>query len=243
MPTHASTPPRQAVPQFGGHTVNATSASAGLGLGKVPTPSEIVSALDAYVVGQSQAKRVLAVATHNHFKRVAAKQQQLRAALAAPTVLGDAAARMDGLAPHAAAPRGPHARGTSPSQHAHAHGSAAEPKSDRLAHPLGEGLMAQASLGHGPRAMPGHEWAWEGTHAPSGGSARDAADAPPGGAPGSRKPAGEDAAAAAVASDVADVADAAASAGPASDADVELDKSNIVMLGPTGSGELGTWHV
>ena len=32
----------------------------------VPTPIEISSVLDDYVIGQSQAKRVLAVAVHNH---------------------------------------------------------------------------------------------------------------------------------------------------------------------------------
>jgi ATP-dependent Clp protease ATP-binding subunit ClpX len=37
----------------------------------VPTPSEIKGVLDDYVVGQEQAKRVLAVAVHNHYKRLA----------------------------------------------------------------------------------------------------------------------------------------------------------------------------
>ncbi|MBC8267647.1 MAG: ATP-dependent Clp protease ATP-binding subunit ClpX [Rhodospirillaceae bacterium] len=36
----------------------------------VPTPSEISSVLDDYVIGQSHAKRVLAVAVHNHYKRL-----------------------------------------------------------------------------------------------------------------------------------------------------------------------------
>ena len=36
----------------------------------VPTPTEISSVLDDYVIGQSQAKRVLAVAVHNHYKRL-----------------------------------------------------------------------------------------------------------------------------------------------------------------------------
>lgn len=38
---------------------------------KVPKPKEIVSFLDQYVVGQPQAKRSLAVAVYNHFKRIA----------------------------------------------------------------------------------------------------------------------------------------------------------------------------
>ncbi|MEM6780439.1 MAG: ATP-dependent Clp protease ATP-binding subunit ClpX, partial [Pseudomonadota bacterium] len=36
----------------------------------VPTPSEIKSVLDDYVIGQEDAKRVLSVAVHNHYKRL-----------------------------------------------------------------------------------------------------------------------------------------------------------------------------
>jgi len=37
---------------------------------KVPTPREIVEHLDAYVVGQQVTKKILAVAVHNHYKRL-----------------------------------------------------------------------------------------------------------------------------------------------------------------------------
>ena len=37
---------------------------------RIPTPREIVSQLDQYVVGQGQTKRVLSVAVHNHYKRL-----------------------------------------------------------------------------------------------------------------------------------------------------------------------------
>jgi len=37
---------------------------------KVPTPREIVTFLDEYVIGQTTTKRVLAVAVHNHYKRL-----------------------------------------------------------------------------------------------------------------------------------------------------------------------------
>ncbi len=36
----------------------------------VPTPREICAVLDDYVIGQEQAKRVLSVAVHNHYKRL-----------------------------------------------------------------------------------------------------------------------------------------------------------------------------
>ena len=37
---------------------------------KVPTPREIVTHLDQYVIGQERTKKVLAVAVHNHYKRL-----------------------------------------------------------------------------------------------------------------------------------------------------------------------------
>jgi ATP-dependent Clp protease ATP-binding subunit ClpX len=37
---------------------------------RIPTPREIVTQLDQYVVGQQHSKRVLAVAVHNHYKRL-----------------------------------------------------------------------------------------------------------------------------------------------------------------------------
>ncbi|MBT3626678.1 MAG: ATP-dependent Clp protease ATP-binding subunit ClpX, partial [Rhodospirillaceae bacterium] len=37
----------------------------------VPTPAEISEVLQDYVIGQTHAKRVLSVAVHNHYKRLA----------------------------------------------------------------------------------------------------------------------------------------------------------------------------
>jgi ATP-dependent Clp protease ATP-binding subunit ClpX len=40
---------------------------------RIPRPSEIKNVLDEYVVGQERAKKVLAVAVHNHYKRIESK--------------------------------------------------------------------------------------------------------------------------------------------------------------------------
>src|SRR5258708_10311338 len=41
-------------------------------LRSLPKPSEIKNVLDQYVVGQERAKKILAVAVHNHYKRIEA---------------------------------------------------------------------------------------------------------------------------------------------------------------------------
>ena len=46
------------------------SAEATGGAGKLPTPKEIKAILDQYVIGQAHAKKVLAVAVYNHYKRL-----------------------------------------------------------------------------------------------------------------------------------------------------------------------------
>src|SRR5437588_10935011 len=43
------------------------------GLAAVPKPAEIKNVLDEYVIGQERAKKILAVAVHNHYKRIDAK--------------------------------------------------------------------------------------------------------------------------------------------------------------------------
>lgn len=42
-------------------------------LEKIPTPREICKILDDYVIGQNQAKKILSVAVHNHYKRLVQK--------------------------------------------------------------------------------------------------------------------------------------------------------------------------
>ncbi|MEQ1748790.1 MAG: ATP-dependent Clp protease ATP-binding subunit ClpX [Prosthecobacter sp.] len=42
----------------------------------VPRPADIAAILDEHVIGQAQAKKVLSVAVHNHYKRILHSQQQ-----------------------------------------------------------------------------------------------------------------------------------------------------------------------
>jgi ATP-dependent Clp protease ATP-binding subunit ClpX len=42
---------------------------------KIPNPREIVSYLDQYVIGQEHTKKVLAVAVHNHYKRLTLREE------------------------------------------------------------------------------------------------------------------------------------------------------------------------
>src|SRR3546814_10971579 len=53
----------------------------------VPTPQDICSVLDDYVIGQSHAKRVLSVAVHNHYKRLAHGAQSSDVELAKSNIL------------------------------------------------------------------------------------------------------------------------------------------------------------
>ena len=53
----------------------------------VPTPQDICSVLDDYVIGQEHAKRVLSVAVHNHYKRLAHGQKSADVELAKSNIL------------------------------------------------------------------------------------------------------------------------------------------------------------
>ena len=44
-------------------------------LEKIPTPKEIKSILDEYVIGQDEAKKTLSVAVYNHYKRIANEER------------------------------------------------------------------------------------------------------------------------------------------------------------------------
>ena len=53
----------------------------------VPAPSEILSVLDDYVIGQDRAKMVLSVAVHNHYKRLAHSSKAQDVELAKSNIL------------------------------------------------------------------------------------------------------------------------------------------------------------
>ncbi|MDE1979468.1 MAG: AAA family ATPase, partial [Betaproteobacteria bacterium] len=50
--------------------VTATDANGKVVNSDLPTPTEIKAILDQYVIGQEAAKRILAVAVYNHYKRL-----------------------------------------------------------------------------------------------------------------------------------------------------------------------------
>ncbi|KAA6427284.1 MAG: ATP-dependent Clp protease ATP-binding subunit [Trebouxia sp. A1-2] len=62
--------PITAVPNYGGNDGHGVTGFKITGDGPIPTPRQLVAMLDQYVIGQEQAKRTLAVAVHNHYKRV-----------------------------------------------------------------------------------------------------------------------------------------------------------------------------
>ena len=61
--------------------------SSNLGGSKLPTPHEINKILDEYVIGQPRAKKILAVAVYNHYKRLEAGQKKDDVELAKSNIL------------------------------------------------------------------------------------------------------------------------------------------------------------
>lgn len=59
----------------------------GIGNGQLPKPKEIKSELDNYVIGQESAKRILAVAVYNHYKRLRSSSRKDDVELAKSNIL------------------------------------------------------------------------------------------------------------------------------------------------------------
>ena len=55
--------------------------------GKIPNPKDITKVLDEYIIGQTRAKKVLAVAVHNHYKRIDSKQNSGEVELSKSNIL------------------------------------------------------------------------------------------------------------------------------------------------------------
>lgn len=62
-------------PDIPAAALEALGSSGGASLENIPKPKEIVKFLDSYVIGQEHAKRALAVAVYNHYKRISAKAE------------------------------------------------------------------------------------------------------------------------------------------------------------------------
>ena len=56
----------------------------------VPKPADIAAILDQHVIGQAQAKKVLSVAVHNHYKRIVHSRQQALRRDSSPRKMSDA---------------------------------------------------------------------------------------------------------------------------------------------------------
>ncbi len=62
-------------------------SSSSFGGGELPKPKEIKEELDSYVIGQENAKKILAVAVYNHYKRLRSKSKKDAVELAKSNIL------------------------------------------------------------------------------------------------------------------------------------------------------------
>ncbi|KAG2485686.1 hypothetical protein HYH03_015574 [Edaphochlamys debaryana] len=236
------------VPQYGGQNTTTTSAHQ-FGFARVPSPRELVRALDQHVIGQAHAKKVLAVATHNHYKRLMAARRMahgqeqgssgMHEQLTYGTPLNDTADPRAALERSGHGHDHPHAHGRhTPGAHAHPHPhDSPSPSAPETAHEphahhgyvngantnsgnSGPNNSTQAGAGPGPAGSSFSRYAPPVARASM--EAQRAAEALCHGAHAHGNHAAQ-AAAEEVAAQLA--------------AQVELDKSNMLLLGPTGSGK------
>lgn len=75
-----SNDPMGAIPSYGGRSPDGMLSPPQWGIKHVPTPRQLVDKLDEYVVGQSDAKKILAVGCFHHYQRVLHDLDRQRAA-------------------------------------------------------------------------------------------------------------------------------------------------------------------
>ncbi|KAK9845326.1 hypothetical protein WJX81_003486 [Elliptochloris bilobata] len=93
---HIAQQPVAAIPNFGGSSPNSSSFRP-WEPASVPTPRQIVKALNRFVIGQEKAKRTLAVAVFNHYMRIAHEGKQRKVQMdAAEAAAASAAAQRPG---------------------------------------------------------------------------------------------------------------------------------------------------
>jgi ATP-dependent Clp protease ATP-binding subunit ClpX len=249
----------EGTPHFGGQSYGSAHATAaGWAARDVPTPRQLVAKLDEWVIGQPYAKRVLAVAVHNHYKRIKHRaRRQLQQALAAQAAALAAQAQQ--------AQQQAQAQAQAQQQAQQAHQQQAGGSGGGGNNHASSSSSSSSSLRSGA-AAPEHPFssAAAGAH-PSGGISRSSSSSGNTGGNASPyhshhhhqqqqggplasssplQPADPKAAAAAAsaASAAATAAAIAAVAPPTSHhhshhPHTEVEKSNMVMLGPTGSGK------
>eukprot|EP00884_Botryococcus_braunii_P004193 jgi/Botrbrau1/13775/Bobra.0056s0029.1 len=209
--------PAGGVPKFGGQSSAGTQVVRRWDASKVRTPRQLVQLLDQYVVGQHDAKKTLAVAVYNHYKRIAHED-----ARKARTATGEPAA---GLGPAGEAGVPPGVR---------------SPLGDRGGHPGSpmSGPDAFRVPSHGlyppPPGGPGidpHLPDFDGSRSSREGSGFQAVAEP------SLQNQGF-AVGAAAGPEEEEEGGLRLEGSPLSDLDdVELEKSNVLLLGPTGTGK------
>lgn len=219
--------PVNAVPNFGGTDAHGVNGFSIMGDGAIPTPRQLVAELDQYVIGQDQAKKTLAVAVHNHYKRVRhetnrrrVKEQQAASAQQHGAVAAFQSSKVTRSILETSTMPTPHSSQSGP--HSPPHDRFPFPPTPEAGSAVhaSQQLQKQASMPYinnsavnqhvgGSRLKATMEMSGERISGPT-----DTADTSNDGS----SPAGD------------------AALGDADD-DVELEKSNILMLGPTGSGK------